>query len=129
MEKNGIVGIAHIGLYTEQFEESIKFYQDAFFAKNLGCFKTSRRGCWLQIGDSILEIFESESFPAQGCFKHFAITVKDLEEAYQHALSVGAKPLVEPKEIVLDLEEKQKLKIAFVTGVNGEEIELCERIR
>lgn len=125
---NNISGIAHVALYTSKFEESIEFYEKAFGAISLGVFMTSRRGCWLQMGDSVLEIFESEDFPPQGSFKHFAIQCNNVEEAYAKALEAGGNELVQPKEVALNMIEPKRLKIAFVTGVNGEEIELCETL-
>ena len=39
-------------------------------------------------------------------------------------LAFGAGVLVEPKDAVLELTEPVKARLAFVTGINGEEIEL-----
>lgn len=120
-----IKGIAHIALYTNKFKDTIRFYKDAFHAKELGIFQTDRRGAWLQIGTDILEIFESEEL-SEGSFKHIAIACECVDEAYQKALEVGAITHVEPKDICLELEKKRELRIAFVKGINGEQIELCE---
>lgn len=119
-----ILGMAHVALYTDKFEDTITFYKNAFGAKELGYFMTDRRGTWLKLGDSILEIFESEEMP-EGSFKHIALSCDNVDESYRIAIEQGALPHVAPKDICLALDEKQELRIAFVKGINGEQIELC----
>lgn len=123
-----IHGIAHVALYTDKFDKTIQFYKDAFDAAELGYFKTGRNGCWLKLGESILEIFESEELSNVGCFKHIALQCDHVDESYQKALSAGAAAYVEPKDMHLNLNETKKLRIAFVKGINGEQIELCGNI-
>lgn len=120
-----IKGIAHIALYTDKFEATIDFYKKAFDAVEQGYFETDKRGTWIMLGDSVLEIFESEELP-EGSFKHIALECDDVDKSYKRALECGAIPHVEPKDIVLDLNEPKALRIAFVKGINGEQIELCE---
>lgn len=119
-----IQGFAHVALYTNRFEETIAFYKKAFDAEEKGIFMTDKRGTWLQIGDSILEIFEDASLP-EGSFKHIAFFCDNVDQAYEKAISEGAISHVAPKDVCLDLKEKQELRIAFVKGINGEQIELC----
>lgn len=121
-----IKGFAHVALYTEKFEETISFYENAFDARNLGYIKTTRRGCWLQIGDSYLEIFESEALPAEGAFKHIAIECDSVDTMIEKTISFGATLYQAARDITLDLNIPKKLKIAFIKGVNGEQIELVE---
>lgn len=118
-------GFAHVALYTEMFEETIEFYQKVFDAESLGFFKTNVRACWLSVGGDILEIFESEKY-GDGCFKHIAIACDNVDELFSKALIHGAQPHVYPKDISLDLNRKVNARIAFVKGVNDEQIELFE---
>ena len=120
-----IKGFAHVALYTSKLEETIKFYEEVFDAKNLGIFQASNKGCWLEIGKDKLEVFESEDL-GTGCIKHFAISCNNVDELYQKALNHGASRLVEPKAIYLALEIPVKARIAFIAGINGEQIELFE---
>ena len=123
-----INGIAHCALYTSRLEETVKFYEDVFGAENLGFFQASSRGCWLRLGKDILEIFESEAL-GTGCFKHIAIACDDVDGFHARALSHGGAALVEPKDALLGLKEPVKARLSFVTGINGEQIELfciCE---
>jgi len=118
-----VKGIAHCALYVPRLEDTVRFYSDVFGAKNLGYFQASTRGCWLQLGKDILEIFQSEDL-GTGCFKHIAIACDDVDGLYKRAIEFGGGSLVEPKEAVLNLEETVKVRLAFVTGISGEEIEL-----
>ena len=116
-------GFAHCALYVPRLEETVQFYENVFGAKNLGYFQASTRGCWLQLGKDILEIFHSEDL-GTGCFKHIAIACDDVDTLYDRALSFGGGGLIAPKDAVLELTEPVKARLAFVTGINGEEIEL-----
>ena len=118
-----VKGFAHCALYVPGLEQAVQFYENVFGARNLGFFQASTRGCWLRLGKDILEIFESEDL-GTGCFKHVAIACDDVDALYDRALAFGAGVLVEPKDAVLELTEPVKARLAFVTGINGEEIEL-----
>lgn len=120
-----VKGFAHIALYTDCFEETIGFYQRAFDAKLMGTFEVGTRGCWLDIGGDILEVFEGGE-NADGHFKHFAVACDDVDALYAKALSCGAAPHTEPKDIELPLDEPLAARIAFVKGPNGEQIELFD---
>lgn len=120
-----IKGFAHVALYTAKFDETIEFYKNVFNVESLGCFETNVRGCWLKIGDDILEIFESNEYQ-EGGLKHFAIACDDVDELFHHALHKGATAHVYPKNICLHLNKEVNARIAFIKGVNGEQIELFE---
>ena len=123
-----VQGFAHCALYTPHLEAAVTFYEDVFGAKNLGYFQASTRGCWLQLGEDILEIFFSEEL-GTGCFKHIAIACDDVDAFYAKAVAYGCESLVEPKNATLALTEPVDVRLAFVRGISGEEIELfhiCE---
>lgn len=115
--------IAHVALYTPAFEQTLRFYEAVFGAKNLGLFKTDRRGCWLSLEGDILEVFESQAL-GSGVWKHIAIACRDVDAVYQKALEHGAKAYVAPKSLFLELEKPVQARIAFVIGPSGEQIEL-----
>lgn len=121
-----IKGFAHVALYTSRFEDTIQFYQDVFNAENLGYFETNVKGCWLKIGEDILEIFESSRY-GDGSFKHIAIACDNVDELFNKALTKGAEPHVSPKDITLHLNQKTNARIAFIKGINDEQIELFQK--
>ena len=118
-----IKGFAHCALYVPRLEETVQFYVDVFGAVNMGYFEASTRGCWLRIGEDILEIFQSEDL-GTGCFRHIAIACDDVDALYTRVLAFGGGEMIAPKDAVLELLEPVKVRLAFVTGINGEEIEL-----
>lgn len=118
-----VTGIAHCALYTSRLEETVNFYTMAFDAENLGYFKASNPGCWLKLGDDVLEIFQTEDL-GTGCFKHIAIGCDDVDALYAHAIACGGGEMMKPKNITLGLIKPVQARIAFVTGINGEQIEL-----
>ena len=117
-------GITHVGLYTADLKGTIRFYEDAFGAVNLGVFDVPSPGCWLQLGeDDILEIFEIPE-SGQGFFNHIAIGCEDVDAVYARALACGAKPDTEPQDICLPLNEDVPARMSFVTAPGGERIEI-----
>jgi len=124
-----IHGFAHVALYTTKFDETLQFYQSVFGARKIGYPHTPNRGCLLQIGMSVLEVFESIQMP-DGLFKHIAISCDDVDCVFAQALTAGATAHVEPKDIILSLcdddgpESEKTVRIAFVKGPSGEQIEL-----
>ena len=118
-----VKGFAHCALYTSRLEETAQFYMDVFGAENLGFFQASSKGCWLQLGKDILEIFEDKD-RGTGCFKHIAVSCDDVDGLYERAIAFGGASMMQPKEIALALKDPVKARIAFVTGINGEQIEL-----
>ena len=116
-------GIAHCALYTSQLNETVAFYEKVFDAENLGFFKASAPGCWLRLGRDVLEIFETEDL-GTGCFKHIAIECDDVDALFAHAVACGGGEMMKPKNITLGLKKPVQARIAFVTGINGEQIEL-----
>jgi len=123
-----VKGIAHCALYVSRMEETVQYYINVFGAENLGYFQASSRGCWLKLGEDVLEIFHSDDL-GTGCFKHIAIACDDVDSLYNRALEYGGTSLVEPKNAVIGLKDPVNVRLAFVTGINGEQIELfcvCE---
>lgn len=120
-----VKGFAHVALYTDCFEETVKFYETVFDAKSLGAFETFHKGTWLDLNGDILEIF-SEVKLGDGLFKHIAISCTDLDALYEKALANGASAVTAPKDVSLPLNERVNARIAFVAGPAGEQIELFE---
>lgn len=118
-----VQGFAHAALYTSRLEETVRFYEEVFGGENLGFFTASAAGCWLKLGEGILEIFQGEDL-SDGCLKHIALACDDVDALYSRALAHGGREHVPPKEISLALKVPVKARIAFVRGINGEQIEL-----
>ncbi len=127
------MGFHHIALEANDFEKTLRFY------KALGMKEVSRWGkpektiAMLDVGDGgIIEIFSDgsdERFHANGKWAHFALGVDDVEAAYETALAAGGEPLTPPKTVALDsYPEKKTIRIAFVKGPSGEEVEFFKYV-
>lgn len=116
----------HIALYTDHFNETVKFYKDVFQCYPRGFFKKDGKdGCMLYLNEHIiLEIFEKDNALDAGCFNHIAIGCEDVDDLYERALAYGAKPYQEPRDIIIGLEKPMCARIAFIIGKANEKIEL-----
>ena len=135
MANKKIMGAAfhHVALRTRNLEKSLEFY------KALGMEEIVRWGegafeiVMLDIGDGgRLELFANRGvdYPAEGRWQHFAISVDDVEAAYELALSVGGKPFIAPKIAPLDdaRPTPMAIRVAFVEGPDGEQLEFFKQV-
>ena len=65
----------------------------------------------------------------EGPFIPLAFAAQNVDEAYRHALSVGATPDKPPMELPLDSHPlKITLRVAFVKGPDGVSLEFCKQV-
>lgn len=127
---NGIIkgmGFHHVALEAADFEKSLAFY------KSLGIEEVARWGtpektiAMLDIGDGgKIEIFSDggEKYSEMGKWVHFALSVDDVDSAYELAIKAGAEPMMEPKTVPLNSQpENMTIRIAFVKGPDKEQLE------
>lgn len=128
---NGL-GFHHIALKCNNLSESLKMY------KALGMTEVVRWGegdgtvVMLDIGDGgRIELFAngSDEYSAKSKWAHFAMCVDDVDGAYSAALAAGFNSLTAPKTVPLDsAPQKISIRIAFVTGPDGEEVEFFKEV-
>lgn len=119
-------GLHHIAMNVTDIERSIDFYSRAFGFAPVRRWGDSPRAAMLNMGDgAILELFERpEANRGEGFLLHIALRSDDVDAAYAHALSCGAGERVAPKNIDIPAEHPFPVRIAFVTGPDGEPVEL-----
>jgi len=133
-------GFHHVAIRAVDFDATIKFYSEG-----LGCNVHFRfavpgridRAAFLDVGDGrYIEVFGSGSTvqsegrrrrpdeePTEGALLHFCLRVADVEAAYARALAAGAVSRIPPRTATLGGDPPAEVRIAFVTGPNGEVIE------
>src|SRR5690242_17127221 len=133
-------GFHHVAIRAIDFDTTIKFYTEG-----LGCSVRYEfsvpgridRAAFLDVGDGrYIEVFGAGSTvqsegrrrrpdeeATEGALLHFCLRVADVEAAYARALAAGATSRVEPRTAQLVGEPPAEVRIAFVTGPNGEVIE------
>ena len=128
---NGL-GFHHIGLKYTDLSASLAFY------RALGLTEVIR---WGDVGNEIvmlemndggrIELLPSgnEEYMTNGKWLHFAIETEDVDGMYEKALAAGAISKIPPKTVPLNSSpEKISIRIAFVKGPDGEELEFFKQI-
>ena len=133
-------GFHHVAIRARDFDQTIRFYTEG-----LGCTVRYRfsvperidRAAFLDAGDGrYIEVFGQGSTvqsegrrrrpdeePTEGALLHFCFRVADVDAAYARALAAGAASRIEPRSARLGGDPPAEVRIAFVTGPNGEVIE------
>lgn len=123
-----IHGIHHIALKcvgTEEYEKTVRFYHEIL---GMPVKRTWATGTMLDTGSGLMEIFnDGENHLPQGTIRHFALATSDVDGCVEAVRKEGFPITMEPKNIVIPAETPFPARIAFCTGVVGEEIEFfCE---
>jgi glyoxylase I family protein len=133
-------GFHHVAIRAADFDATIRFYTEG-----LGCTVHYRfsvpgridRAAFLDTGDGrYVEVFgqgstvqaegrrrRADEEPTEGALLHFCLRVADVDASYARALAAGAVSRSEPRTASLGGEPPAQVRIAFVTGPNGEVIE------
>jgi catechol 2,3-dioxygenase-like lactoylglutathione lyase family enzyme len=133
----------HVALRTTDFDRTVKFYTEGLGFKVHYEFAVPGRidrAAFLDAGDGrYVEIFGPESAVqsegrrrkpgedrTEGALLHFCLRVADTEAAYARALAAGAESRVAPRTSTLRQDPLVEVRIAFVTGPEGEVIEFLQ---
>ena len=85
--KYGIVGVAHVGLPTNDLQKTVEFYKSLGFEVILETYneKAKEKVAFLQIQNYCIESFENgQAVMADGAYQHVALDVRDIEEMYKN---------------------------------------------
>lgn len=126
-------GFHHIGIKVKDFDESVKFYTEGLgFCAIKSWGSGNERAVMLDIGGGdIMEMFAggNEELNRENVWQHFAISVDDVDQAYNCALKAGAGIVRTPETVTLDSKpEKMTIRVAFVSGPDGEQLEFFKVI-
>jgi catechol 2,3-dioxygenase-like lactoylglutathione lyase family enzyme len=126
------MGFHHIGLKCADLEKSLKFYKEIGLKEVVRWGEGDGEIVMLDIGDGgRIELFANggDEFSAKGKWVHFALNVDDVEACFEKDLAAGAQPLILPKTVPLDsTPEKITIQVAFVAGLDGEELEFFKQL-
>ena len=136
-------GFHHVAIRAVDFDETIRFYTEGLgFRVHLPFSIPGRidRAAFLDTGDGrFIEVFgqgsivqaegrrrEPNEERTEGALLHFCLKVVDTNAAFARAIAAGASARVEPVTRRLSEDPLVEVRIAFVTGPNGEVIEFME---
>ena len=136
-------GFHHVAIRAIDFDATVKFYIEGLgFRMHFPFSVPGRidRAAFLDAGDGrFVEIFGHTSTVqsegrrrrpdedrTEGALLHFCLRVADTDAAYARAIACGANPRVEPVSRQLSADPLVQVRIAFVTGPNGEVIEFMQ---
>ena len=136
-------GFHHVAIRAVDFDETIRFYTEGLGFRVHFSFSVPPRvdrAAFLDAGDGrFIEVFSQTSIVqaegrrrrpdeerTEGALLHFCLRVADTDAAYASAMAAGAESRVEPATRRLSEDPTVDVRIAFVTGPNGEVIEFMQ---
>ncbi len=126
--KYGVVGVAHIGLPTNNIEKTIAFYKSLGFEVVMETYneKAKEKVAFLKLKNYCIETFENgQAAMTDGAYQHVALDVENIENMY---LEICKNKF----EVVTDgIEElpfwEKGVKFFMIKGPNAERIEFCQK--
>ena len=125
----GIVGVAHIGLPTNDLKKTIEFYKSLGFEVILETYneKAKEKVAFLQIQYYCIESFENgQAVMADGAYQHVALDVRDIEEMYKKICENGYEVITDGIEQLPFWDNG--VKFFMIKGPNEERIEFCQKL-
>ena len=127
--KYGIVGVAHVGLPTNDLQKTVEFYKRLGFEVIMQTYneKAREKVAFLQIKNYCIETFENgQAAMSDGAYQHVALDVEDIESMYQKICN-------EKYTVITDgIEElpfwEKGVKFFMIKGPNEERIEFCQKL-
>lgn len=118
-------GIAHIGIPTNDYLKSVSEYEKiGFKLVNQEDNHSSTTG-FFQLGDLVLEVWETGTNPINGAINHYAIDTDAIDQAFEQIKKLGFK-LIDQKIMHLPFWDHGISYFNF-HGPNNEVIEVCQR--
>ena len=127
----GLQGVLHIALKAKSeanYEEILAFYGEMLGCPTVRAWGEGKdRGAILDLGNTQLEVWASGGEALQtGVIAHIAFRAANVDEALRQLREAGRPVIMEPTE--LSLLPGYPIRVAFITGPAGEEIELFQEL-
>ena len=125
--KDFCTGIQHIGIPTNDIEETIRFYEQLGFQVAFLTRNGDVTVAFLRLHNLVIETYENKSAVMQaGAIDHLSLDVKDIDSLFE---------LMKQKNFSLLDEHVNKLpfwengvRFFTISGPNKEKIEFCEKL-
>ena len=124
-----ITGLQHIGIPTNDLDETISFYEQFGFKNVYQTVNTEadERVAFLQLGNLMIETYETKrAVLREGAWDHIALDVTDIEEVFKLVKEKGL-PMVDEGVRFLPFWE-HGVKFFTILGPNKEKVEFCQKL-
>lgn len=123
--EEGITGLAHIGVPTENLETSKRFYDSIGFTLLEDFLQPNGRPvAFFGLGNVVLEVYEDRAAGKPGAIDHIALNVHDIEAVFEGMQKLGYGAL-EGEIKLLDFGAR-RVRYFTISGPNGEKIEFSQ---
>lgn len=126
-----VTGIQHIGIPTNDIEETKRFYTGLGFTLVYETLNESGGNipvAFLQAGDILIETYENKKAAmSRGSIDHIALNVPDIEAVYAVAKENGLHFLESDEIVFLPFWEKG-IRYFLIEGPNKEPIEFLQKL-
>lgn len=121
-------GIQHVGIPTNNLENTITFYENLGFQVILRTIVPEKKQhvAFLQLGNLVLETYEDPVALCDGAINHIALNCTDIEKACEEVQKRQLTILSNGIE-ALDFWERG-VRFFIIQGPNKERIEFCQRL-
>lgn len=119
-------GIQHVGIPTNNLEETITFYEGLGFAVINRENNAGELVAFLQLHNLVIETYQNgKAALCDGAVDHIAIDVTDLDKAYD-AVKAAGYAIAEERQALPFWENG--VRFFKIRGPAGEMLELCQRL-
>lgn len=125
--KDFYTGIQHIGIPTNNMEETITFYKQLGFHVALQTNNKEEKVAFLQLNNLMIETYENKTATMQaGAIDHIALDVKNIDSLFE-LMKVKNFHILDSQVNKLPFWENG-VRFFTILGPNKEKIEFCERL-
>lgn len=125
--KDYCTGIQHIGVPTDDLEQTVAFYEKLGFTQMLRTDNQGEQVAFLQLHDVVIETYQNGAAAScAGAIDHIALNVKQIDSLFELVKAEGFV-LLDSGVNRLPFWE-HGVKFFTIVGPNKEKIEFCERI-
>jgi len=126
MLKKQVKGLAHFGLPTNKFDETLVFYEKLGFKNVFQTVNGNNRVAFLELNNVQVETYEEELVAGKpGAIDHIALAVENIEETFQIIQNADFNLL--DKTINFLPFWENGTNFFTIEGPNGEKIEFCKK--
>lgn len=125
--RNFATGIQHVGIPTNDINETVSFYQSLGFTLAFSANNQGEEVRFLQLGNLMVEAYQNgQAVLSTGAIDHIAIDVVNIDELFLKIKTAGYT-MLDQQVNGLPFWERG-VKFFTILGPNKEKIEFCQKL-